>query len=112
MQTREIAKADWQVFFDRVSEALRGKVIEIEVNSLGLGAQVEATKLSLNGLTYDPRDAAFIVMTDAIEHVIRAPRGIFIADGEAGMQSLEILSAYQRTARAAAARSCRGRLAA
>ena len=93
IQTREIARMDWQAFFDRVSEALRGKVIEIEVDSLDFGAQVEATKLSLNGLTYDPRDDAFIVVTDVLEHVIRAPQGIFIADGEAGMQSLEILSA-------------------
>ncbi len=93
MQTREIVKTDWQAFFDRVSQALRGKVIEIEVDSLDLGAQIEATSLSLNGLTYDPRDDAFIVATDVIEHVIRAPQGIFIADGEAGMQSLEILAA-------------------
>jgi len=92
VETREISKSDWQAFFDRVSAVLRGKVIEIEVDSLDLGAQVEATKLSLNGLTYDPRDDAFTIVTEAIEHVIHSPQSIFVADGEAGMQSIEILS--------------------
>lgn len=93
MQTREIDKKDWQAFFDRVSAALRGKMIEIEVDSLDLGAQVQAQRLSLNGLTYDHRDDAFIVATDAIEHSIRAPQRIYIAEGDEGMHSLEILTA-------------------
>ncbi len=93
MQTREIGKQDWQEFFDRVSVALRGGVISIEVDSLDIGAQVEAEKLSLNGLTYDARDDAFIVSTDELEHVIRMPRQVFVADDGEGMNSIEIVSA-------------------
>ena len=93
MHTREIARQDWPEFFDRVSGALRGGVVSIEVDSLDIGAQIEAQALSLNGLTYDERDDAFIVGTDAIEHVINSPRQIFVADGDAGMNSIEIISA-------------------
>ncbi len=93
MQTIEITRDNWQSFFDQVSRALRGKLIQIEVDSLELGAQIEVDKLSLNGLTYDVKDDAFIVSTDEIEHVIRSPQQIFAADGSDGINSLKVHSA-------------------
>ena len=93
MQTREIAKDNWQSFFDQVSRALQGKLIQIEVDSLELGAQIEVNKLSLNGLTYDKKDDAFVISTDEIEHVIRSPQQIFAADGGDGIDSLKVRSA-------------------
>ena len=82
MQTREIAKDDWHSFFDQVSRALRGKLIQIEAN-----------KLSLNGLTYDSKDDALIITSDQIEHVIRSPLQIFITDGGEGINSLKVCAA-------------------
>ena len=93
MGTREIKKNDWQNFFDQVSKALQGKLIKIEVGSLELGAQIEVDKLSLNGLTYDRKDDAFVISTDEIEHVIRSPQQIFATDEINGMDSLKISSA-------------------
>ena len=93
MQTREIEKGNWQSFFDQVSRVLQGKLIQIEVDSLELGAQTELDKLSLNGLTYDKRDDAFIISTEEIEHVIRSPQQIFVADGTEGINSLQVRSA-------------------
>ena len=68
-------------------------MIRIEVDSLEIGAQVEADKLSLNGLTYDRHDDAFIVTTEELEHVIRAPLQIFVSEDEQGMGSLEVRAA-------------------
>ena len=93
MQTREISRNEWQHFFDQVSKALQGKMIQIEVDSLELGAQIEVNQLSLNGLTYDKKDDAFIISTDEIEHVIRSPEHIFIIDGVTGIDSLQVQSA-------------------
>ncbi len=93
MQTREITRENWQDFFDQVSRALQGKLIQIEVDSLELGAQIEVDKLSLNGLTYDSKDNSFIVSTDEIEHVIRSPQHIFVSDGSDGVNSLEVRAA-------------------
>ena len=90
MQTREIEKRYWQEFFDQVSAALQGKLIRIEVDSLDLGAQVEVERLSLNGLSYDTRGDIFIIDTDEIEHLIRSPQQIFVADGEEGINSIDI----------------------
>jgi hypothetical protein len=93
MQTRKIEKENWQSFFDQVSGTLQGKLIQIEVDSLELGAQIEADKLSLNGLTYDSKDDAFVISTDEIEHIIRSPQQIFVADGTEGINSLFVRSA-------------------
>ena len=93
MQTRKIEKENWQSFFDQVSGTLQGKLIQIEVDSLELGAKIEADKLSLNGLTYDSKDDAFVISTDEIEHVIRSPQQIFVADGAEGINSLNVRSA-------------------
>ncbi|MDH3387553.1 MAG: DUF5335 domain-containing protein [Gammaproteobacteria bacterium] len=93
MQDREIAKQDWPDFFDRVTSALQGKLVEIEVDSLELGAQIEATRLSLNGLTYDRKDDSFVVSTDQIEHVIRSPQKIHVADATHGVGSLMVTAA-------------------
>ncbi|MDH3635133.1 MAG: DUF5335 domain-containing protein [Gammaproteobacteria bacterium] len=93
MQTREIEKDNWQSFFDQVSRVLQGKLIQIEVDSLELGAQTELDKLSLNGLTYDKKDDAFIISTEEIEHVIHSPKQIFVADGTEGINSLQVRSA-------------------
>jgi len=93
MQTREIEKDNWQGFFDQISGTLQGKLIQIEIDSLELGAQIEADKLSLNGLTYDSKDDAFVISSDQIEHVIRSPQQIFVADGAQGMNSLKIRAA-------------------
>lgn len=93
MQTREIEKGNWQGFFDQVSRALRGKMIQVEIDSLELGAQIELDKLSLNGLSYDKKDDVFIISTEKIEHVIHSPRQIFVAEGGEGMNSLEVRAA-------------------
>jgi hypothetical protein len=93
MQTREIEKDNWRSFFDQVSWTLQGKLIQIEVDSLELGAQIEADKLSLNGLTYDSKDDTFVISTDEIEHVMRSPQQIFVADGTEGINSLKVRTA-------------------
>ena len=93
MQNREIIKLNWPVFFDGLSAAMEGKTVGIEIDSVALGAQPEMRRLSLNGLTYDARNDTLFVVTESLEHAIRAPQRIRIADGEASIQSMEILAA-------------------
>ena len=93
MKTTEIRRNDWSEFFDRVSGALQGKQIEIEIDAPDIGAQLEARKLSLNGLTYDRKDDVFIVSTEVVEHLVREPRQIFASGNEDAVDSLEITTA-------------------
>ncbi|HKJ53473.1 MAG TPA: DUF5335 family protein [Gammaproteobacteria bacterium] len=90
MKTTEISRADWTEFFDRVTDTLQGKRIDIEIDAPDIGAQVEARKLSLNGLGYDRRDDVFVIDTEVIEHLVRAPQQIYVSGDEDAVDSLEI----------------------
>lgn len=91
MATRKLDKADWRVFFDRVSKGLSGKRAEIEVASLAHGSQVEAEWLALFGVTYDPKDDILEVALDGLDHLIHAPLEIYVDDSLEGLASLEVV---------------------
>jgi hypothetical protein len=93
MATRKLDKKKWKTFFDRVSKMLEGKQAEIEVASLRLGAQVEAEWLPLHGITYDHKDDLIEVTLDGLDHIITKPREIYVEDGIAGLESVEIVDA-------------------
>ena len=90
MKTREIAHDEWSEFFDRVSGSLQGKKILIEVDAPDLGAQIEASQLSLNGLSYDRKGDVFIISTEDIEHRVHQPQKIFVSGDEDGFDGLQI----------------------
>ena len=90
MKTREIPPQDWAEFFDRVSASLQGKSIDIEIDSPDIGAQIEARKLSLNGLSYDRKDDIVAIDTEVIEHLVHRPKQIYISGDEDAVDSLVI----------------------
>jgi len=91
MTTRKLDRKQWRMFFDTVSKQLEGKEAEIEVASLSLGDQVEAEWLPLHGIAYDPNDDVVEVALEGLDHLIPGPREIYVADGTAGLESLEII---------------------
>jgi hypothetical protein len=93
MPTRKLDKKEWKTFFDRVSKMLEGKLAEIEVASLRLGAQVQAEWLPLHGIAYDPKDDLMEVTLEGLDHMITKPREIYVEDGTVGLESVEIIDA-------------------
>ncbi len=91
MPTRKIQKSDWESYFDRVSRDLPATEVEVEVDGLDLGAQIEVTHLPLSGLTYDPHDDAFSVVSTDIDHRISAPREIWVEEDASGIRSIEVV---------------------
>ena len=93
MATCKLDKNEWKTFFDRVSKTLEGNQAEIEVASLRIGAQVQAEWLSLLGIAYDPKDDLMEVLLEGLDHIITKPREIYVEDGTAGLESVEIIDA-------------------
>jgi uncharacterized protein DUF5335 len=92
MGSRDLSKAEWREFFDRVSKALgRGNAAEVEVMSPNLGDQIEAEWVPLLGLSYDPKDDAFDVMLEGLDHRIEKPSAIYLEGGPVGLASIEII---------------------
>lgn len=93
MTIQRVEKAEWQPFLDSLSKLLSGKPADIEVASLRIGAQIEAERLPLLGLTYDPKSDVIEVALEGVDHLIRKPRELYF-DAEAGeLGSVEIVDA-------------------
>ena len=91
MGTRKLAKSEWQSYFDRVSQSLGAKQVEIEVASLGIGDQVEVSRVALKGLTYDPKSDVLEVVTEALDHMIQRPAEIYVEESDDGLVTVEAL---------------------
>jgi hypothetical protein len=76
--TSELQKAEWQQYFDRIARGLVGKRAEIDVESLDIGSQVEAEWLTLQGISYEPREDILSVMLEGLNHLIRRPVSVFV----------------------------------
>lgn len=93
MATQPLQRDRWQSYFDRVSRHLGGEQVEIETAGLGLGNQINQEWILLNGLTYDPKDDVFEVVTDNIDHLIQHPKDIYIDEAGTALRSVEVIDA-------------------
>jgi len=78
MPLRQLVRAQWQEYFDRLSRALDSERVEIGVTGLGLGEQIETDWIRLTGISYDPEKNVLAVIAEGIDHLIRQPRRISI----------------------------------
>ena len=93
MALTQLAKSEWQDYFDRVSKVLGAKLVELEVTGLGLGDQVEVEWLPLLGLSYDPKDDIGAVMVEGVEHNIQHPKQINVEQDIESLYSVEVVDA-------------------
>jgi hypothetical protein len=99
--TREIPREEWQGYFDDFSRDLHDLLAIVEVAGQEIGAQVEAEKPLLTGITYDRGDDIVVIGLDApggtqedLEHVVYHPRKIYVAE-ESGETIFDIEDAEQ-----------------
>jgi hypothetical protein len=85
--TREIPKSEWRGYFDDFSRDLRDLVATVEVAGKDVGAQVEAERPLLTGITYDDGDDIVVIGLDApggiqedLEHIVYHPQKIYVAE--------------------------------
>jgi Family of unknown function (DUF5335) len=85
--TREIPREEWRQYFDDFSRRLATTVASIEVTGADIGAQVEAERGVLSGVTYDDRDDIVVIALDAegdpsaeLERTVYEPQKIFVED--------------------------------
>lgn len=55
MASKNLPPVEWQPYFERVIETIRGRQVRVEVLGSALGVQVLAKSLSLLGITYEPK---------------------------------------------------------
>ena len=107
MQTRQIPKSEWPAFLDRFSRQYEGWLVQLEILSPDLGAQVQETGLALEGLTDEWDEAAGNTITimagnepdDHVTHSISNPTEVSLERTDEGADvALSIKSADGTTA--------------
>jgi hypothetical protein len=93
VSTRALTRAEWRGYCDRVSKAIAGASVELDVASMGLGDRVEARWLPLLGVVFDARADVFEIALDGVGHSILSPRKVLIEETERGLVAMEIVGA-------------------
>ena len=107
MQTRQIPKSEWPAFLDGFSRQHEGWLVKLEIFGSEIGAQVEATGLTLEGLTDEWNEVSgntIIIATgsapdDHITHSISRPTEVSLEQTDEGADlALSIKAADGTTA--------------
>ena len=88
---RAIEKSDWAAYCERMTRGLVGKRAEIEVDSLQVGAQIQAKWVPILGVDYDPKDDLFEVAVEGLDHLIYRPREVYAEESASGLSLLAIV---------------------
>jgi hypothetical protein len=91
--SRQIPQAEWQAFFDSMSESMAGTLAELEVASLGLRDQLEAEWVEVEGIAYDPTDDLIEFVLQDLDHLIDKPREIWVDETALSLLGLEVVDA-------------------
>ena len=90
---RVLARAQWRRYCDRISKAVAGRRVELDVASLDLGDKVEARWLPLVGVVFDARGDVLEIALDGIGHSILSPREVLLEETDRGLVAIEIVGA-------------------
>lgn len=90
MTIEHIEKENWQDYFSTISHQVEGLNVEMEIDSLEFGTQIESNKLNIRGLTYDPRNNLFEVSSDDLEHLIPDPEEIYVDTEDGKIESIKV----------------------
>ncbi|HEY0517364.1 MAG TPA: DUF5335 family protein [Solirubrobacteraceae bacterium] len=94
LATREIPREQWRAYFDDFSRNHEPDELlaDLEVLGLEVGAQVEAQRPRLAGISYDDKDDVLVIGLDApggtpedLEHLVYEPQKIMVAEGDGEM---------------------------
>jgi peptidoglycan hydrolase-like protein with peptidoglycan-binding domain len=85
-QREELPREAWHDFFEDVTKEHEPSDVTVEVLGLDLGDQLEAEKLPLAYLEYDPKDDEFIVGVGGrdgrypvvLDHAVHGPQKILV----------------------------------
>ena len=93
MTIRRLERGEWRGFCIRATRGCLGKQVEIEVASLQIGFQLTARRLPLLGIAYDPKSDVLELLVGDLDHLVRAPRELYVDEQLLEIVSLQIIDA-------------------
>jgi hypothetical protein len=97
MEFLQLPHESWHGFFTDMTQAVRGRQIDVEIVGMDVGDEQEAEGVPLSGITYEPvEDALYVFVDGEVDHGISHPREIYVELGEAGVKQLVVFDAQDR----------------
>jgi hypothetical protein len=91
MSISKIEKPAWRDYFNQLSKALAGQDIEIEVDSLATGQQMEAQWAPFLGIVYEPKSDMIEIIVEGLDHMIHKPKELYADSDASRLISLEVI---------------------
>ncbi|KAB7628182.1 DUF5335 family protein [Alkalilimnicola sp. S0819] len=91
MSSRRLEPDQRQAYFDRVSRSLAATQVGIEIAGPGVGDQTQGERLTLRGMSYDPRADQFELLTEELDHLVSHPRELYVDDAADGLHRVELV---------------------
>jgi hypothetical protein len=95
--TQELFRETWRPYFDELSKVLGSVEATVEVIGHDLGAQIEAERDILTGISYDDRDGVLVIGLETpgkpeedLERTVERPRRIMVATCETPPEEITI----------------------
>jgi hypothetical protein len=88
-----LERGDWNGFCLQATRGFLGRRVDIEVASLQLGYRTEARLLPLVGMSYNPKCDVLELLLGELEHLIRAPRELYVDEQPLGIVSMPVVDA-------------------
>lgn len=95
MAISKLDKPHWHDYFNHMSKILIGKNVELEVEALEIGSQIESDWVPLFGMVYDPNSDILAVMVEGLDHMIRHPQEVYVDMLGSELTSMEVLDSDQ-----------------
>ena len=93
MSIRKLERGDWNGFCLRATRGFLGRRVDIEVASLQLGYQTEVRLPPLVGMSYDSESDVLELLLGELEHLIRAPREVYVDEQPLRIVSMQVVDA-------------------
>lgn len=93
MTIRKLDRGEWDGLCLSVTRNCSGMQAMVEVMSVEFGCQPEVRRSPMLGMSYDPRNDVLELLIGDLDHLIRAPRELYVDDAPLGRMALQIVDA-------------------
>jgi hypothetical protein len=91
MSIDKLDRQAWHAYFDSVSRGLSGRQAEIDVQSLAIGAQVEADFAPLTGIVFDHKSDILEIILEGWDHTIPNVAEVWIDHDGVVLNSIKVV---------------------
>lgn len=96
-ENHQIEKDDFENYFEDISRFIQNQQIELGVFGLDIGDQIESEWAPLDAISYEPKMDTLFVHTKYVDHAIRGPVQVIVAETNARIHAISVTDSDRRS---------------